>query len=245
MGTAEKKREDSHLKRKRPLTGCSVKKPDGVTVPKRPAVEAVWKRGQGHSSQGMDSAKSVPAPQVRDLSLLNDEQRSEVLEEVAHASVIVLTMVYQDGSSQLTAVKSTQPFATPFIHKSWDLALTMDGPGQIVGDSYSLELECLDHFHLSTIDTDRGMSSSPLPEFDDQLLCFAVIDEEIEPTSLVSGFLMLLIHQSDDSYCLASPKSQPAENILHRSGTGSRYFHLKLEQNPSWFQQAQSYREFT
>ncbi|GCC34297.1 hypothetical protein chiPu_0012770 [Chiloscyllium punctatum] len=109
-GAAEKKGEESRLKRKRPLMGDGVKKPSSVAVLKRPAVDAVWKHGQGRSCQGMDSAKSGLVPQVRDLSLLDNEQRLEVLEEVAHASVIVLTMVYQDGSSQLTAGKVSARF---------------------------------------------------------------------------------------------------------------------------------------
>ncbi|XP_038661823.1 DNA polymerase nu isoform X2 [Scyliorhinus canicula] len=165
--TVEKK--PNCLKRKRAMTEHSVKKPENIFPPKQPVVYNVSKDDQGHSTKGM--VKSTPMPQICDLFSLDDEQRSKVLEEVTHASVIVLTMVYQDGSSQLTAVK--------------------------------------------------------------------------ESTSLVSGFLVLLMNQSDDPSSLISTKRQATENVLHKSDTGRRYFHLKLDQNPTWLQQGQSYREFT
>eukprot|EP00061_Rhincodon_typus_P015372 g43004.t1 len=53
------------------------------------------------------------------------------------------------------------------------------GPGQIVGDHHSQELDPVDHLHFSTIDADRGEPSTPLPEVDDQLLRFADADGEI------------------------------------------------------------------
>eukprot|EP00061_Rhincodon_typus_P008634 g31423.t1 len=62
-----------------------------------------------------------------------------------------------------------------FLDSSFDV----DGPGQIVGDIHSKELEALDYLHLSTIDPDRRVSSTPLPEVDDQLLHFAGIEREI------------------------------------------------------------------
>ncbi|GCB66594.1 hypothetical protein scyTo_0012032 [Scyliorhinus torazame] len=99
--TAEKKA--NRLKRKRAMTEHSVKKPENMFPPKQPVVYNVSKDDQGHSTKGME--KSTPLPQICDLFILDNEQRSKVLEEVTHASVIVLTMVYQDGSSQLTAVK--------------------------------------------------------------------------------------------------------------------------------------------
>ncbi|XP_067885309.1 DNA polymerase nu isoform X4 [Heterodontus francisci] len=167
--TAGKK--DNHLKRKRALSQHSAKKPGSMFMLEQPVVDGVSKDHQGHSTKGMSSAKSGPTLQLSDLFTLDNEQRSKVLDEVAHASVIVLTMVYKDGSSQLTAVK--------------------------------------------------------------------------ESTCLVSGFLMLLMNQSDGPSSLSSPESRAAETILYSSGTSQWYFHLKLEQNPTWLQQGHSYREFT
>eukprot|EP00061_Rhincodon_typus_P013384 g39724.t1 len=42
--------------------------------------------------------------------------------------------------------------------------VNMVGPGEIVGDHHSQELDTLDHLHLSTIDTDRSVLSTLLPE---------------------------------------------------------------------------------
>ncbi|XP_078071321.1 DNA polymerase nu-like isoform X4 [Mustelus asterias] len=167
--TAGKK--DNHLKRKRAVTEQSVKKLENMLTLKQPVVNTVLDDGQSHSTKGKE--KSTPKPQICDLFILDSKQRSKVLEEISHASVIVLTMVYQDGSSQLTAVK-------------------------------------------------------------DQ-----------ESTSLVSGFLVLLMNQLDGPHSITRTERSAIENILHKSDTASRYFHLKLKQNPTWLQQGQSYREFT
>eukprot|EP00061_Rhincodon_typus_P016780 g45172.t1 len=58
-------------------------------------------------------------------------------------------------------------------------SVNIDGPGQHVGDRHSQELEALDHLHLSTIDADRVVFSTMLPEVDDQLLRFDDVDGEI------------------------------------------------------------------
>uniref|UniRef100_UPI00398E575C DNA polymerase nu n=1 Tax=Pristiophorus japonicus TaxID=55135 RepID=UPI00398E575C len=165
---AEKK--DNRLKRKWAVPECGVKRPGSAVMLKQPAGDSVPKGHQGHGTEAMDSAKTGPRPQICDLFTLDTEQRSKVLQEVARASVIILTMVYQDGSSQLTAVK--------------------------------------------------------------------------EPTCLVSGFLVLLMNEGGPD-SLTRTENQAAENILYKSDTGGRYFHLKLEQNPAWLQQGHSYREFT
>ncbi|XP_067838194.1 uncharacterized protein [Heptranchias perlo] len=97
--------KDNHPKRKWEVLERSAKQLGDVVTPKQPAVDSVSTDHQGRGNEGVDSAKSGPRLQICDLFTLDTEQRSTVLEEVAHASAIILTMVYQDGSSQLTAVK--------------------------------------------------------------------------------------------------------------------------------------------
>ncbi|XP_041125306.1 uncharacterized protein LOC121326177 [Polyodon spathula] len=53
--------------------------------------------------------------QICDVANLNAEERSRVLEEVAEAAAIVLTMVYQDGTSQLSTEQKPSPLVSGFL----------------------------------------------------------------------------------------------------------------------------------
>lgn len=52
----------------------------------------------------------------------------------------------------------------------------MVGLRQILGDTYTNELEVFKYLLFSTIDTDWGMYSTPLPEVVDKLLQFVDIE---------------------------------------------------------------------
>nr|XP_014350670.1 PREDICTED: DNA polymerase nu [Latimeria chalumnae] len=64
-----------------------------------------------------------------------------------------------------------------------------------------------------------------------------------DPASSVSGFLVLLKNQSDDSSSLESPKGDNAV-IFGTPDRNTKYFFLKLEQAPFWAQQGEDHKEF-
>ncbi|XP_069798363.1 DNA polymerase nu isoform X2 [Narcine bancroftii] len=161
--------EDNCLKRKR--AALKWEKEGGVSRLKQPGLDGVLEEVHGHGTGGLDSAQRGSRPHICDLITLDSEQRPQVLEEVARAAVIIITLVYQDGSTQLTAQK--------------------------------------------------------------------------EHSTLVSGFLMLLINRSDGLFPVTTAEPHASEHTGHQSDAGGRYFHLKLDCNFTWLQGGTSYREFS
>uniref|UniRef100_A0A4W3J8W9 DNA polymerase nu pseudo-exo domain-containing protein n=1 Tax=Callorhinchus milii TaxID=7868 RepID=A0A4W3J8W9_CALMI len=162
------------LKRKLGVRGQHGARPSKAASLKLPADDSTCKNDGCQDDSGaerMDSGKLRARAQICDVCTLDTKQRSKVLEEVERASFIILTMVYQDGSSQLTAVK-----------------------------------------------------------------------ESI--SSVVSSILALLMNQSGGSSSLTYSEGTASDDALLEPHQGGKYFHLKLEQSPTWLKQDPNDREF-
>ncbi|XP_072903858.1 DNA polymerase nu [Hemitrygon akajei] len=98
LSSVQEEKKDNCLKRKR-------EKPANMSTAKQPVLDGRAKEHHDPTTKGLDSAELRSRPQICDLIRLDSDQRPQVLEEVARAAGIILTMVYQDGSTQLTAEK--------------------------------------------------------------------------------------------------------------------------------------------
>ncbi|XP_061106699.1 DNA polymerase nu [Conger conger] len=117
--------------------------PAGTRLPK-PLGEKRAGRGGGRGlepprrEEGRESSWTPTSdPAVRDVSRLSREERARVLQEAASAPALVLTMVYQDGSTQLCPLQKSCP-AVSGILLLLKGSLDAAGPGEDPGSGDSL-----------------------------------------------------------------------------------------------------------
>ncbi|XP_055488235.1 DNA polymerase nu-like [Leucoraja erinacea] len=107
----EEKKDNCHKRKKATLKW---EKLGMMSMVKQPVLDGGLMKDQGQGTKGFDS-RLESRPQICDLITLDSERRPQVLEEVACATFIILTMVYQDGSTQLTAEKEPLSVVSGFL----------------------------------------------------------------------------------------------------------------------------------
>ncbi|KAJ8382231.1 hypothetical protein SKAU_G00030090 [Synaphobranchus kaupii] len=138
----------------------------GAELPKPLKQKGVGRSGRGQEThrreEGQDSSSALTSdPAVRDASRLSREERALVLQQAAEAPALVLTMVYQDGSTQLCPKQKSCPSVSGIL-VLLKTALDVTGPEQSLGSGDSLiylKLEQRPAWAQQNLDQDQDLFS--------------------------------------------------------------------------------------